>query len=99
MTSFLYVVIAGGSSLLSETDMRPAFGGTTGSLGTGGLAGPIGYGASLQQCDSILSLVELRRPGNRGRLDFASLQAARLAKSRRVSLIACFLFLFKIRYA
>ncbi|XP_025079612.1 rho guanine nucleotide exchange factor 4-like isoform X2 [Pomacea canaliculata] len=71
----------GGSSLLTDPILRPFGVGATGPLGPGTL----GAGPSLQQCDSILSLVELRRPGNRGRLDAAALQAAKLAKSRRMS--------------
>ncbi|KAK7499231.1 hypothetical protein BaRGS_00009491 [Batillaria attramentaria] len=73
----------GGSSLLSEGSMRPL--GGAGPLGAGLGVGTLTAGMALQQYDSILSLVELRRPGNRGRLDTAALQAAKLAKSRRMS--------------
>ena len=53
-----------------------------GALGPGGTSGGL---LPTQQYDSLVSLVELRRPANRGRLDTVAIQAAKLAKARRVS--------------
>ncbi|XP_070173942.1 serine-rich adhesin for platelets-like isoform X2 [Littorina saxatilis] len=78
----------GGSSVLpSDAFPRPLGGGLGVPLGLGPLggAGGLSGGSGLCQYDSQVSLAELRRPVNRGRLDTAALQAARLAKSRRMS--------------
>ncbi|KAL8612230.1 hypothetical protein ACOMHN_028927 [Nucella lapillus] len=73
----------GGSSLQAPDTSSRQLGGALGALGLGSLGG--GGSGSLvgAQYDSILSLVELRRPASRGRQDTAAIQAAKLAKARR----------------